>query len=113
MICVLFVNVQVIFAATALMPSAMAMLNMAILHRTAPTRFLHQKHHATKTDLVQGIDTPPTKGTDHISLMVPDIGDILADHSPTTSPTTTETAVLEGTLYAPLLATAVIVPPFS
>ena len=38
--------------------------------------------------------------------MAPDIGDISAGHNPTTIPTMTEAAVLEGTPHAPLPATA-------
>ena len=106
MIDVLFVAAQVILATTALMPSVMAVMNLAILHKAAPTRILHQEHHATKTDLVQGIDTPTTEGTDHIPIMASDIGDISTDHSPTTIPTMTEAAVLEGKPHAPLPANA-------
>ena len=58
------------------MPTIMAVMNLATLCRTSPTRFLHQEHHATKTDLIQGINTPTTEGTDHIPIMIPDIGDI-------------------------------------
>ena len=78
------------------MPSVMAVMNFATMHRTAPTRFFPQKHHATKTDLIQGIDKPTPEGTDHIPcIMVPDMGDILAGHSPTAIPTMTEAAVSE------------------
>ena len=49
-------------AATALMPSFMPVMNLATLHWTGPIRFLLQEHCATKTDLIQGIDTPTTKG---------------------------------------------------
>ena len=52
-------------ATTALMLSVMAVMNLAILPRTAPTRCLHQQHHATMEDLVQGINTPTTEGKDH------------------------------------------------
>ena len=52
MIDVLFVNEWVILAATALMHSVTAVVNLATLHRTATTRFLSQEHHATKTDLI-------------------------------------------------------------
>ena len=94
MIYVLFVDEQVILAATALMPSVV--MNLATLHRTGPTRFLHQGHCTTKTDLVQGINIPTPKGTDCIPpIMVPDMGDIAAGHSPTT---TTKAAVSEGQL---------------
>ena len=47
-----------------------------------PTRFLPQEHHATKTDLLQGIDIP--RGTDHtLPIMVPDMEILSADHNPT------------------------------
>ena len=96
------------FATTALMPIVMAVMNLVTLHRTAPSRILHQEHHDTKTDLIQGIDTPITEGTDHTPIMVPDIGDISAGHSPAAIPTVTEAAVLEGTLHTPLPATAAL-----
>ena len=99
---VLFVDIQVILAATVLMQSVLAVMHLATLHRTVPTSIHPQEHHATKTDLIQGIDTPTTEGTDHTSIMVPDIGDISAGHHPTTIPTTTEAAVLEGTPHIPL-----------
>ena len=77
MIDVLFVDEQVILASTALMPSVMAVINLATLHRTVPTRFLHQEHRATKTDPIQGINIPTPKGTDHTpAIMVPAMGDI-------------------------------------
>ena len=87
------------------MPNVMAVMNLAILCRTSPTRFLPQGYHATKTDLIQGIDTPTTKGTDHTPIMVPYIRDISAGHSPTAIPTMTEAPVLEGTPHPPLSAT--------
>ena len=70
---VLYVGTHVILATTVLMPSAIALMNVTILCRTAPTRFLPQEHHTTKIDLVQGIDTPTAQGTGHTSIMVPDI----------------------------------------
>ena len=102
----LYLDEQIILAATALMSSVMAVMNLATLCRTVPTRFLPQKNIATKTDLIQGIDTLTTKGTDHTHIMVPDIGDISVGYSPTMVPTVTETAVLEGTPHTPLPATA-------
>ena len=80
---------QVILIATALMPSVMVVMNLTTLHRTAPTRFCPQECHTTKTDLTQGINTPTIEGRDHTSIMVPDIGDISAGHSPTTDSTMT------------------------
>ena len=38
-------------------------------------------------------------------IIVPDIGDISAGHSPAPIPTVTEAVVLEGTPYTPLQAT--------
>ena len=54
----LFVDRQAIFANTAPMCSVTAAMNFATLHKTVPTRFLPKKHHATKTGLIQGHDTP-------------------------------------------------------
>ena len=65
-----------------------------------PTKFLHQEHHATMADLTQGINTPTTGGTDCPPIMVPDIGDITADHNPAPVHTTTEASALQGTLHA-------------
>ena len=79
------------------MTSAMAVMNFAILHRTTPTRFLHQEHHATMADCTQGIDIPATGGTSHTLIMVPNIGDITVDHRPAPIHTMTEAASLEGT----------------
>ena len=47
---------QVIFAASALMPSVKAVMNLATLPRTVPTRFLHQECYATMADFIQGIE---------------------------------------------------------
>ena len=106
MIDVFFVDEWVTLATTALMPSVIAVMNLATLHRTVPTRFLPQEHHTTKTDLFQGIDIPTPVGTDHTPpIMVPYMGDILAGHSPKDIPTVTETAVWEGTHLTPHLAT--------
>ena len=58
-------------------------------------------------DLIQGINTLTTEGTDHTPIMVPDMGDISAGHSPTPIPTVTEAAVEEDTPHAPLQATTV------
>ena len=85
----------------------MAVMILAILHRTAQTRFLHQDHHTIKTDLMQGIDTPTTKVTHHTPIMVSDIGESSAGHSLTVIPTMTEAAVLEDTCLARLLVTTV------
>ena len=101
-------DAQVILAATSLIPSVMGVMNLATLCRTAPTIFLPQEHHATKTDLIEGINTSSTKGTDHTPIMVLDIGDISAGHSPAAIPTMTEAAVLEGTPHIPLPATAAV-----
>ena len=103
----LSVDRQVILATTAPMPSVMAVMNLATLPRTAPTRFLHQECHATMADLAQGINTPKTRGTDHTPIMAPDIGNIIADHCPTPIHTMTEAAALEGTLHTLLPAIAI------
>ena len=88
-------------ATTALMPSVMAVMNLAILPRIAHTRFLPQESHAIFADLTQGSDTPATQGTDHTPIMALDIGDISAVfYSPTLVTITTEAAVLEGTTHA-------------
>ena len=79
-------------ATTALKPSVMAVMNLAILPRTASTKFLYQEHHTTKEDFIQGINTPTTRETDHTPIMVPDIGDIRADHSPAPIHTATKAA---------------------
>ena len=90
MIEVLFVDEQVILATTVPMPSAMAVMNLATFPSSDPTRLLPQEHHTTKTDLIQGINIPTPKGTDHTPLiMVPDMEDISAGHSPTAILTTT------------------------
>ena len=60
------------------MASIMAVMNLATLPRTALTTFLHQEHHATMADLIQGIDTSTARGTDNAPFM--DIGYILAGH---------------------------------
>ena len=78
---------------------------LAILPRTALTRFLHQELHTTTEELIQGIDTPTTRGTDYTPIMVPDIGNISAGHSPTPIYTMTEAATLEGTPHTLLPAT--------
>ena len=93
-------------ASTVLMPSVMAVMNLATLPRTAPTRFLLQECHATMADLIQGIDTSTLRGTYNTTIMAPDIRDISAGHSPTPIHTVTEAAVLEGTPHTPLPTTA-------
>ena len=93
----LSVDRQVILVATALMPSVMAVMNLATLLRSATTRFLHQKHDTSMADHIQSIITPTTRGTNHALIMVPDIGDITADHSSAPIYTLTEAADLEGT----------------
>ena len=85
----------------------MAVMNLATLHWTAQTRFLPHSSYTTKTDLVQGTDIPTPKGTDPTpSIMVPDMGDISAGHSPVTIPILTGEAVSEGTHHTPHPATA-------
>ena len=110
MIDALFVDKWVILAATAPMYSVTAAMDSANLHKTAPTRFLPQEHHATKTDLVQCHDKPTPKGTDHTSpTMGTDMGDISTDHNHAATPTTTGTAaILEGTHCPPHPATTAV-----
>ena len=89
------------------MCSVMAMMNWATWQRTSPTSFLPQEHHATKPNLIQDINFYTPKGTDHTQpIMVPDMGDILAGHSPSAIPTATKVAVSEGTPHAPHPAAA-------
>ena len=104
---VLFVDKWVILATTAPMHSVTAVMNLATLCRTAQTRFFPQEHYTSETDLIQGINICTPKGTDHTPhIMVPEMGDISAGHSPTTIPSMTEAAVSEGTHHAPYPATA-------
>ena len=103
MINVLSADEQVILAITALIPSVMAVMNLATLPRTSLTRFLHQEHHVTMADLIQGINISTTGGTDHTPIMVPDIS---AGNIPTLIPTAAKADVLEGTPQALLPATA-------
>ena len=103
MINVLFVNALVILAATALMPGVMVVMNLATWCKTAPTTFLPQEHHATRNRSHSKHQyTHNQRGTDHTPIMVPDIGDISAGHSPATVPISTKAAALEGTPHAPL-----------
>ena len=55
-------------------------------------------------DLIQGIDTPTTGGTDHTPYLALDIGDISAGHSSTPILTAIEAAVLEDIPHALLPA---------
>ena len=103
---VLSVDRQVILPTTALIPSVMAVTNLAILPWTAPSRLLHQEHNITMADLVCGIITTTTGGTDQNPIMVPDIGDITTVHSPASICAMTEVAVLEGTSRVFLPATS-------
>ena len=68
MIDVFSVSEQVILAATAPMCSFTVAMNLCHFAQNSPTRFLPQEHHAPKTDLIQGIDIPTLKGTDHTPL---------------------------------------------
>ena len=51
------------------------------------------------SDLISGIITTTTGGTDHTSIMVPDMGDDTAGCSHTPIQTVKEIVVLEGTLH--------------
>ena len=105
----LFVNEWVILAAIALVHSVTAVMNLATLHMTAPTRFLCQEPPSMKTDLFQGNDTPKPKGTDHIPpTMGRDKQDISNDHNFTTISTRKgAAAVSEGTHHPPHSVTTV------
>ena len=95
-----------VLAATALMYSVAAVMNLTTLDRTAPTRFLSQEHHATKTDLFQGIDIPIPKETVHTPpTMITGMVDIATNNNPATIPTTRGAASSEDTHYAPHAAT--------
>ena len=91
----------VILAATDPVHSVTAVMNLATLYKTAPTRFLPQEHHITKTGLIQGHDTPTPKG--HTSPTVgTDMGDISTNHNHTTNPTVARAAAVpEGTHCPP------------
>ena len=93
MIDILFVDEQVILATTALMMCAMAVMNLDTWLRAPPTRFLHQECHANMEDLIQGINTPTSSGTNYTPIMAPDIGDITAGHNPIPIPTMTKATV--------------------
>ena len=72
----------VILAVIALIHSVTAVMNLTTLQRTAP-RFLPQKCHVTKTDLIQSMDIPIPQGTDHNPpTMVTDMVDISIKHNP-------------------------------
>ena len=104
-----FVNEQVILVASAPMHSVTAVMNLTTLHKTAQTQYLHQEHHATKTGLIPGNDTPTPKGTDNTQpTMGTNIGDISTNHNHATIPTLTGAgAVTEGTQCPPHPATTV------
>ena len=107
MIDVLFVDELVILVTASTVHSVTAAMNFATLHRTVPTRFPPQEHHATKTYLIQGIDIPRPKGTDHtLPTMVTDMGDISTDHNHDAIPTTTGAAAVSGAHI-----TLLILPP--
>ena len=85
------------------MQSVTAAMNLATLHKTAPTKFPHQAHHTTRTDINQDINIPTSKETDHLPpTMVTDMGDISIEHNHTAILTMTgAAAVLEGTHCTP------------
>ena len=96
MIDVLFVDKQVILAAAALMPNAMAVMNKNTSHRTAPTRFLHQEHHATKIYVYSRHQYTHNQRDRSCSYNGPRHRRHFS--SPTTVSTMTEASVLEDTL---------------
>ena len=84
---VFFVDEWVILDTTAPVHGVTTAVSSATLQRTTASRFLGQEHHATKTGLVQGSDTPTPKGTDHTpSTMGTYMGDTLTDHNHTAIP---------------------------
>ena len=114
MIDALFVDEQIILAATVPMCSVTAAMNLATLHKTAPTRFLPQECQATKTGIIPGHNTPTPEGTGHTPpTMDADMGDISAGHSHTAISTMTgAAAVTEGKHYTPHPANTVACATF-
>ena len=101
-------------ATTAPICSVTAVMNLATLYRTAPTRSLPQEHHAGKTDVTQGIDIPTLEGTGHTpTIMVPHMADISAGQSPAAVPSMTAVAVSLGTHYTPHPATTAAHTPIA
>ena len=86
-----------------------AVMNLATLHMTAPTRFLHWEHHTTKTGVIPGHNTMKPKETDYTQpTMGTDMGDISTNHNDATFPTMTEAAAVpDGTHHSPHPATTV------
>ena len=97
------VDEWVIVAVTAPMHSITAVMDSSTLHRTAPTRFICQEHHASKTGLIQSNNMPTPEWTDHTPpTMDTDMGNISTDHNQAAIPTATGTAaVSEGTHHTP------------
>ena len=91
------------------MHNVKAVMNSATLHRTDQTTFLLLEHHATKTDLIQSIDMPTLKGTDHTSpIMVTDMGDISTNHNHVAIPTVMGAAAVSEDMHCvPYPSTAV------
>ena len=104
-----FVDRQAILAATDPMCSVIAAMNLATLHKTAPTRFLSQEHHSTKIGLILGHDTLTPEGTDQNLLTIDtDMGDISTNLNHTANSTVTgAAAVTEDTHCTPHPAIAV------
>ena len=67
---VLFVDEQVILAATALMHSVTAGMNSATLLRIGSTRCLPQEHHSTKMGVILDHNTSTCEETDHIQPII-------------------------------------------
>ena len=106
MIYVLFVDKQVILAATVPM-LCNSFDEFGHFAQVCPDKIpASGTHHTTKTDLIQGIHIPTPKGTEYTPpIMVPDIGNISAGYSSATIPTVTEAAVSEDTPHTPHPAT--------
>ena len=108
MIDALFVDEQVILAATAPLSSVTAVMNLATLHKTGQIIFLPKEHHATRRDLVPGYNASTHKRTDNTPpTMDTDIGDISTDHNHSDIPTRTGAATAtEDTHHTPHPVTA-------
>ena len=87
------------------MPSVMAVMNLTILPRISPQDSSIRNTTPPWTGLIQGINTPTTRETDHSPIMVLDIEYITADHSPATIHPKTEAAAIEDTPCVLLPAT--------
>ena len=88
-----------------MMPSVMAVKNLATLSRSAPTRLLHQQHHVTTEDLTQGTDTQHNQRDRSHSYYGPRHRRHYSRSQSHPIHTVAEAAALEGTPHALLPAT--------